>query len=293
LDPADRFIAEAAGDPRRWHRRVMVDAVGHRLTDADRQRLAATTDPGVLVDAMTAAGVLAPSTMLRVLHAEGATAQVAARLAPAIGIAVPDAIGVLHNLWGADRLDIAADLAATVDELRRAGLTAAELLAAPPRNQPRSLDRRESTWERAGAILVEAGYSDAQAIAHLSAHAPTSATFAAGVSAIVDDPVTALAHSVGRSTVESLAALTEKYGLGLEETAATLVAVGAPIERAVAVVLVRNGDDLDAAIALAVGILGISRRAVASILAAPVATVVVPFTDAADRPPSLEAGTTP
>src|SRR4051794_41684665 len=102
---------------------------------------------------MVGAGVLAPATMLAVLHAEGVEIATAIALVPALGMAVPDAIRILHDHWGADRLDVAAQLDATADELREAGCTPAELLAAAPREALRRLDERESTWTRVGPTL--------------------------------------------------------------------------------------------------------------------------------------------
>src|SRR5262249_4324147 len=144
-DRADRLISDLAAMPGLWDRRVLDGAVGHRLAEADRRRLGDTRDPGVLVEVMTAAGVLAPATMLPVLHAAGVSADVAAGLVPAIGMPVAAAIRTLHQDWGADRLDVAAQLGATVEELRAAGCTPVELLAAAPREMLRGLDCREST----------------------------------------------------------------------------------------------------------------------------------------------------
>jgi hypothetical protein len=104
----------------------------------------------------------------------------AAALVPAIGMATRDAIRMLHDIWGADRLDAAALLGATAEELKASGCSPVELLAAAPRETLRSLDTRESTWQRVAPSLLEAGYSEAQAVAHLAAHAPTPKTFAVG-----------------------------------------------------------------------------------------------------------------
>ena len=84
-DRADRLVADLASHPEVWDRHVLVAAVGHRLTEADRRQLVETDEPSRLVEVMSAAGVLAPATMLRVLHAEGVEAAVAAGLVPAIG----------------------------------------------------------------------------------------------------------------------------------------------------------------------------------------------------------------
>ena len=59
-DRADRLVADLAAHPDVWDRGVLVAAVGHRLSEADRRQLAGTGEPSRLVEAMSAAGVLAP-----------------------------------------------------------------------------------------------------------------------------------------------------------------------------------------------------------------------------------------
>jgi hypothetical protein len=82
---------------------------------------------------MSAVGVLAPTTMLLMLHAEGVQAAVVAGLVPGTGMAgdIPVAIRMLHDTWGGDRLEMAALLGATAEELlRSAGCTPIDMLAA-------------------------------------------------------------------------------------------------------------------------------------------------------------------
>jgi antitoxin (DNA-binding transcriptional repressor) of toxin-antitoxin stability system len=134
-----------------------------------------------------------------------------------------------------DRLDAAAVLGATVDELRAAGCTPAELVAAAPRETLRSLDARESTWEVAAATLLEAGYSRGEAVAHLAAHAASPIAFAAGVTTIVDDPADAFTYAANRAQPEDLAVLSEQYGLDPAETGRMLVAAGARTDTVVEV----------------------------------------------------------
>ena len=55
----------------------------------------------------------------------------------------------------------------------------------------RALDARESTWQQIAPLLLDAGYTPTEAVAHLAAHAPTPEAFAAGTTAIVADPVVA------------------------------------------------------------------------------------------------------
>jgi hypothetical protein len=273
-DRADRLVADLAARREVWDRGVLVAAVGHRLTEGDRCQLAVTGEPSRLVDAMSAAGVLAPATMLGVLHAEGVDADMAAALVPAIGMATPEAIRELHDTWGADRLDTATLLGATAEELRAAGCTPVELLAAAPRETLRSLDTRESTWQRVAPSLLEAGYSEAQAVAHLAAHAPTPETFAAGVTTIVNDPITAFAYSARRAGAEDLAVLSERYGLAPAEAAAVFASAGVALDRAIEAVHLRCDRDVDATYEIAVGVLGAGQDYVTAVLAGDVLNVV-------------------
>ncbi len=253
-DRADRFVAELAASDC-WDRSKVVGVVGHRLSDIDRQSLATTADPVELVDALVATGVLAPRTMLEVLRAENVPVDEAVRLVPAIGLGVPEAIARIHDGWGADRLDVAASLGATVEELRSAGCTPTELLAAAPRETLRSLDSRESTWERVGPSLVEAGYTVGEAVAHIAAHAPTPQAFVAGVVTLVDDAPSAFALSARRAGPEDLAALSERYGLDPIETARTLASASVPLDRAIETIHLRCDHDVDATYELASGVL--------------------------------------
>jgi len=200
--------------------------------------------------------VLAPRTILEVLRAENVPVDEVVRLVPAIGLGVPDAIASIHDGWGADRLDVAASLSATVEELRAAGCTPTELLAAAPRETLRSLDSREGTWERVGPSLVEAGYTVGEAVAHIAAHAPTPQTFVAGVVTLVDDAPTAFALSARRAGPEDLAALSERYGLDPNETARVLASAAVPLDRAVETIHLRCDHDVDATYELALSLLG-------------------------------------
>jgi hypothetical protein len=293
-DRADRLVADAASTPERWEREVLVAAIGHRLTDEDRRQLVQSPDPGVLVETMSAAGVLAPATMLRVLHAEATDAAVVAALVPAMGVPVPDAIRALHADWGMERLDAAALLGATVEELREAGCSCAELLAAAPRETLRSLDTRESTWLRVGPSLLEAGYNEREAVAHLAAHAPSPATFAAATASIIDDPVTALAHGARRAGPEHLAALSERYGLTPAETAGALASASVLPRDAVEVVHQRCDEDVDATYELAVGVLGVSDELVTAVLAGDdVSVVALASLDSAEELVGAELGVDP
>jgi hypothetical protein len=260
-DRANRLVADLAATPDAWDRAVLVQTVGHRLADVDRQRLATTTDPAVLVEVMHATGVLAGATMLDVLHAEGTDAATAAALVPALGVPVPEAIRRLHDRWGMDRLDAGAAVGATVEGLRAAGCTPVELLAAAPRETLRSLDARESTWEIAATTLLESGYTHAEAVAHLVAHAPTPAACAAGITAIIEQPVTAFALAARRADPEDFAVLSERYGLDPAETGHALVAAGLSAPTVAEVIAVRCDHDPTVTADLVAEVLGDTRAA--------------------------------
>lgn len=264
-DRADRFVADLASDGR-WDRSLAAGVVGHRLADHDRQMLVATQDPTELVDALIATGVLAPRTILAVLRAEDVPLEEVVGLVPAIGMAVPEAIKRIHEDWGADRLEVAASLGATVEELRSAGCTPTELLAAAPRETLRSLDSREGTWERVGPSLLESGYTVGEAVAHIAAHAPTPQTFVAGVVTIVDTSPTAFALSARRAGPEDLAALSERYGLDPYQTACALVAASVPLDRAIETIHLRCDHDVDTTYELASAVLGADERLVTQVL---------------------------
>ncbi len=275
-DRANTMLADLAASPDSWNRDTLVTVLGGRLGDADRAELATTTDPARLVGLMGDAGVAAPATMLAVLRAENTDLDAALGVLPTMGMAVGDAISQLHRLWDADRLTVGTALGATVEELRAGGCTPVELLAAAPREILRRLDSREHTWTLTGPALLDAGYSPAAAVAHLAAHAPTPATFAAAVAAITDDPVAGMALAGRCAAVEDLAALSERYELSPDDTASVLAAAGVATATAVAVVSVRCDGDLDATCALAADRLGLAPTDTAALLEPDPITPITP-----------------
>jgi len=276
-DRANAMIADAASSGDGWSRETLVAVVGHRLAEGDRSDLATTNDPSRLVDLMGSVGVLSPETMLRVLRAESVDLDMVVGLIPTVGLAVPDAIRQVHAGWGADRLSVGMELGATVDELRAAGCSPVEMLAASPREELRRLDTREQTWVNVGPTLLEAGYTEAEAVAHLAAHAPTPSTFAAAVEAVVENPWQALALAVPRAQPDDLAALTERFEMSPSDTAAVLAAVGAPLSTAVSVVGIRCDDDREATCEIAQRHFGIGRDEVLARLEGIDPNVVVPI----------------
>lgn len=270
---SNRMVTDMTASNAGWDRADLVAVIGHRLSDTDRTELATTRSPQRLVELMAATGVLAPVTMMRTLWAEGVGAETAASLVPAVGIGRGDAVRLLHEEWGVDRLAAGASIGATPAELRDGGCTAREMLAAAPREELRRLDTRESTWSLAGPALLDAGFTVAEAVNQLAAHAPTAATFAAAVTAIVDNPVDALTLALPRSTAADLSALSERFGLSVEETSYALSAACADQDTVVAVLADRCDGDTSAALVLASETLSMQLRVAAHTLPLSVADV--------------------
>lgn len=230
--------------------------VGARLTDVDRAALIdPATPPERLVDVLTSTGAVGPPAIVAVLHHDHVDGPTVARLVPAIGLPVADAVRELHARWGMDRLDAGAHLSATPDELRAAGCTAVELLQAAPREVLRRLDTREHTWELAGQALLEAGNTPTEAIRQLAAHAPTPETFAAAVHHIDPDLHHAFAVAAREASRPDLVALSERYGLSPAETAQTLTVACANPAVVANVVADRCDGDLEATVAACAAVL--------------------------------------
>ncbi|MCU1395343.1 MAG: hypothetical protein JWM34_3771 [Ilumatobacteraceae bacterium] len=255
-DRADALVRDLATSDGVWRREAMVAVIGHRLTDADRAQLATTESADQLVRQMLNVGVLSSSTMLSVLRAEGVDAATVAGLIPTLGTPIADAVRTIHHDWGMDRLEIGSALGATNEELRAAGCSAVELLAAGPREELRRLDSREQTWMQAAPMLLEAGFTPGQAVAHLAAHAPTPETFAAGVVTIVDDPVEAFALAARRATTEDLVALSERFTLSPQETAETLATACVTARTAIEVIHERCEQDFARTVEIGAELLG-------------------------------------
>ena len=113
-----------------------------------------------------------------------------------------------------------------------------------------------AAWTLAGPALLDAGYSVAEAVNELATHAPTAATFAAAVTAIVENPVDALTLALPRATAADLTALSERLGLSPLETAHALSAACADQDTVVAVLAGRCDGDTVPAVALASDVLG-------------------------------------
>jgi len=293
-DRANAMVRDLASGGGTWNRDQLVSIVGHRLTDTDRTSLAETKDMRTLTRHLLDVGVLAPATILGVLHAEVASIDAVTAVVPSLGMPTPEAIRLLHRDWGVDRVDVGASLGATVGELRAAGCSAVEMFAAAPREELRRLDAREQTWVAVAPTLIEAGYSVAQAVEHMAAHAPTPEAFAAGVTAIVESPLEAFAFAARRAGGEDLAVLSERYELSPVEAAKTMAIACVPAHTAAEAVLVRCEGDLDVTADVCERYLGLSADQTRAFLVDGPTTPIVPIGLAAnydlDQTPTMNAG---
>jgi hypothetical protein len=292
-DRANAMVRDLAGGDGTWNRDQLVSIVGHRLTDADRVSLAETKDMRTLTRHLLDVGVLAPATILGVLHAEVASIDAVTAVVPSLGMPTSDAIRVLHRDWGVERMDAGAALGATAGELRAAGCSAIEMLAAAPREELRRLDAREETWIAVAPSLIEAGYSIAQAVEHMAAHAPTPEAFAAGVTAIVESPLEAFAFAARRAGGEDLAVLSERYELSPVEAAKTMAIACVPVHNAAEAVLIRCEGDLDVTTDVCERYLGLAAGQTRALLVDGPTSAIVPIGLAAnydlDRPTAVSA----
>jgi hypothetical protein len=226
-DPARADVVVAGfADGDHYNRRELTALIAHRLDPPDRARLDSAT-PADLVELLGAAG-FSPATTVAVLAAERVDATEVSTLLPTVGVPMADAIRVLHDRWDLPRSEAAELLGATAAEMRAAGCSSEEIMAARPRDVLRTLPDDVHLWELAAGTMATAGHSTATVARHLVAHAPTADAFAAGIAAIAersDGLVTAArAHADGNQ----LAAASERYGLSPAETARVLVGVTDP-----------------------------------------------------------------
>jgi hypothetical protein len=226
-DPAraDTVVAGLAHSSH-YNRRELAELIGHRLDLPEHARLD-TVEPAELVELLGAAG-FSPATTVAVLAAERVEASEVAALLPTVGVPMADAIRVLHGRWDLPRTEAAELLGATAAEMRDAGCSPVEIMAAQPRDVLRTLPNDAHLWELAAGTMASAGHPTATVARHLVAHAPSADAFAAGLTVIaepVDGLVTAArAHAHG----DQLAAASERYGLSPAEAARLLGGVTDP-----------------------------------------------------------------
>ena len=248
----DAIVTELA-DSSDYTRTELAALIGHHFDEPDRLRLDHASPPE-LVELLGAAG-LTPATTVAVLRAEQVDTDTMAGLLPAIGVPMPDAIRVLRDRWDLPGIDAAAALGATAQEMRDAGCTAAEIMAARPRDILRTLPEDPHLWELAAATMATAGHRPTVIAAHLVAHAPTLDAFAAGLTVGVDNPDTGLTTAArSGATGDQLAAASEAYGLSPTEAGNCLVAAGTTAETVLDTLDARCDRDTDTVVAIAADI---------------------------------------
>lgn len=218
----------------------------------DAQARIGDAEPAELVELLGQAGV-SPATTVAVLRAENLDAIEVAPLLPTIGVPIADGIKVLHTQWDVPLPDAAAALDATAVEMRTAGCTPVQIMAARPRDVLRTLADDPHLWTLAAGTMATAGHSDGQIASHLVAHTPSVDSFVAGMGALTDDAATAmvLVTSYG-ATAEYLAGTTEHYGLSPAETAQVLTSLDVSAQLRVETLWERCDHDPDATRDLAV-----------------------------------------
>jgi hypothetical protein len=222
-----------------------------RLLPDDQSRIA-EAEPAELVELLGQAGVT-PATTVAVLRAEHVDAADVAALLPTIGVPIADGIRALHTQWELSLPDAAEALDANATEMRAAGCSPVQIMAARPRDVLRVLPDDPHLWDLAAGTMATAGHSDGQIASHLVAHAPSVEAFVAGMGALTDDVATAmvLATSYGASG-EYLAGASEHYGLSPAETAQVLTSLDVSAQLRVETLWERCDHDPDATRDLAV-----------------------------------------
>ncbi|MFZ6003046.1 MAG: hypothetical protein ACOYXM_03865 [Actinomycetota bacterium] len=245
----DGIVTELAGSSD-YTRAELAALIGHHLDESDRLRLD-DAPPGELVELLGAAG-LTPATTVAVLRAEQVDADTMAGLLPTIGVPMPDAIRVLRERWDLPGIDAATALGATAQEMRDAGCSATEIMAARPRDILRALPEDPRLWELAAGTMATAGHRPHVVAAHLVAHAPTLDTFAAGLASGIDDADTGLATAArSGATGNQLAAASEAYGLSPSQAASHLLAAGTSPDVVLDTLDARCDHDTDTVVTIA------------------------------------------
>lgn len=253
-------IATELADSGDYTRSELAALIGHHLDEPDRRRLD-RVDPADLAEVLGSAG-LTPAATVAILHAEGVDADTMAGLLPTVGVPMPDAICVLRGRWDVPGLDAAIALGATAQEMRDAGCTPVEVMAARPRDVLRALPEDPHLWELAAGTMAAAGHRPTAIAAHLVAHAPTLDAFAAGLTVGVDDPDLGLPYAArSGSTGDQLAAASEAYGLSPPQAAAALSTAGISEDLVLDTLDARCDHDPDITIPIATD-LGISAEAI-------------------------------
>ncbi len=265
-----------------YTRADLVAAIIDRLDRSDQLRLISDPSPLDLIDLVGSCGV-GTETTIAVLHAECVPAEQVAPLLPAVGVSTTSAIRILDEQWSLDRSTAAHLLGASVDEMRQAGCSSAEIIATRTSEVVTLLPAKPHLWEIIGGTLAQTGETPEDIVGLLSSHAPDAACLAAGVVTAVDNPAEGLALTARRGMPsESLALCSERYGLSPSETADLLYDAGVRSEVAVGVVLARCDGDEHMTTELARDHLGLNPADVESTLVALDTVIDFPVNDQED-----------
>lgn len=228
----DRSVAQLA-DSDTYSRAALARSIGFKLDEPDRAALAGA-DHGDMVRLLGAAGMTAATTVA-VLHVDGCSSDMAARLLPTIGVPMSDGIRVLHERWDVDRVDAARMLSATGTEMRQAGCTATEILAFRPESILSRLPTEPHLWELAAGTMTVAGHPPPAVVSHLVQYAPTAECFATGLATLDDAGVAIGLAARLRAQPGHIAAAAERLGLAAPDVAQILRDENAPLTQTVAV----------------------------------------------------------
>ncbi|MGQ0433076.1 MAG: hypothetical protein ACT452_11800 [Microthrixaceae bacterium] len=251
----DQIVTELA-DSGDYTRTELATLIGHHLDEPDRRRLD-NAAPADLVEVLGDAG-MTPAATVAVLFAEGIDADTMAGMLPTIGVPMPDAISVLRDRWDIAGTEAAMALGATAQEMRDAGCTPVEIMAARPRDILRALPEDPHLWELAAGTMAGAGHRPHAIAAHLVAHAPTLDAFAAGITVGIDNADLGLPTAARfGATGDQLAAASEAYGLSPTQAAGAIRSAGLPDELILDMLDARCDHDPDVTEAIATE-LGIS-----------------------------------
>lgn len=227
------YAVAALADSEHYTRDRLTEMVAAKLTDTDRADLP-SADHTRLATLLGSAG-LTPATTVAVLYADGCPAETVAALMPTIGVPMSDAIRALNGRWNLPNIEAAQLVCATGREMRDAGCNATEILTVLPETILRVLASEPHLWELAAGTMATSGHSPTAVVSHLITHAPNAATFAAGVTAAINDPTLGVGLAARlRVQPEFISATSERYGLSPAETATILRDERVPMTQALA-----------------------------------------------------------
>ena len=227
------YAVAALADSEHYTRDLLTEMVATKLTDSDRADIP-EADHARLATLLGSAG-LTPATTVAVLYADGCEADTVATLMPTIGVPMSDAIRALNGRWNVPNTEAAELVGASGREMRAAGCNATEILTVRPESILIALPSEPHLWELTAGTMATCGHSPSTVVGHLINYAPTATTFAAGVTAAIDDPTIGVGLAARlRAQPEFVSATSERYGLTPAETATILRDERVPMTQALA-----------------------------------------------------------